>query len=130
MSLRPDVSITTSLAVAGLVYGVFQISLPTVTDVRAASPGDSTIGGTERAATWIAGAVVAGVSLIARDMNIFILGGAMTVALAWHYRHANQYNQLTDSARTMINSANVLHMAPEQATQPIAETPDTDYAFG
>lgn len=104
MSLRPDVSITAGLATVGIVYGTYQILLPRATDVRAAPDGDAHVDKAERTATWVAASLVAGVSLIARDANIFILGGTATVVMAWTYRHANTVNPLTAVANSFTNS--------------------------
>lgn len=89
MALKPDASLMAGLAVAGVVYGVYSNALPSVADVRAAQPNNADISAAERSATWISLAVVSGVSLIAKDPTIFILGGSMVVALAWWHRHAD-----------------------------------------
>lgn len=90
--LPRQVSLGVGLATAALVWGIYQGSLPSVADVRVSQPGDKDLSSTERAATWTAAAAVAGVSLIAKDPTVFILGGSMVVILAWTHRHANQYS--------------------------------------
>lgn len=87
--LKPDVSITVALATGALVYGVYQMALPPVADVRTSAENHPDVQAAERLATWTAAAAVAGIALIARDMNVFIVGGGMTIALAWWYRHAD-----------------------------------------
>lgn len=134
MALRPDASISAGLATVGLVYGVYQINLPSVVDVRAAPPGDGHVQRSERVATWTAAALVSGVSLIARDMNIFVLGGAATVAMAWYYRHADHVNPVTKVANSARNSAHVDTM-PDTAPVDMADygadaVPADSYAFG
>lgn len=89
MALKPDQSVMVALATGAVVYGIYTNALPTIADVRSAQPGNGDIQAAERSATWISTAVVAGVSLIARDPTIFILGGAMVIALAWWHRHAD-----------------------------------------
>ena len=133
--LRPEASITASLATVGLVYGIYQITLPNVTDVRAAPPVDGHIAKSERVATWTAAAFVSGTALIARDMNIFILGGAATVAFAWYYKHANHVNPLTTVAGAFRNSAGVSSMGPTDPMMGAAgygqpEVSPDSYAFG
>lgn len=127
LGLKPEVSVPVALATGGLVYGIFQMNLPNLTDVRAAPPKDGDVDASERLATWTAAAVVAGVSLIARDPNVFIVGGAMVVALAWHYRHANHVDPQTGKAGFMHNS----RVAPA-ADMTETSSPDyaSDYAMG
>jgi hypothetical protein len=98
VALKPEASITVGLATAGVVYGIFAQATPSIADIRVASPNDEHIATSERTATWQAAVVVSGISLIARDPTIFILGGAMVVAMAWWTRHANAVNPLTGSA--------------------------------
>ena len=96
--LKPEASITVGLATAALVYGIYSNALPSVTDIRVADQGDPDVASAERAASWTAAAAVAGVSLIAKDPTVFIIGGSMVVALAWFHRHANEVNPLTGFA--------------------------------
>lgn len=98
MALKPEISVMAALATGAVVYGVFQTSLPSVTDIRAAEQGSEDVQNSERAATWEAAALVGAISLIAKDPTIFIVGGAMTVILAWKYRHADMVNPLTHKA--------------------------------
>lgn len=135
MALRPDASISAGLATVGLVYGVYQIQLPSVTDVRAAPPQDGHVQRSERTATWTAAALVSAVSLIARDMNIFVLGGSAVVAMAWYYRHADHVNPVTKVANSAANSAHADSM-PDMAPADMSGDYGTDtvpadsYAFG
>jgi hypothetical protein len=88
--LKPEVSIPSSIALGALVWGVYQVALPPIADIRTSEPQHPDVAASERTATWAAAAVVGGVSLVARDMNIFIVGGSMVIALAWWYRHADE----------------------------------------
>lgn len=98
MALKREVSLGVGLATMALVWGIYSTALPSVLDVRAAQPDDRDAAGTERAASWTAAAAVAGVSLIAKDPTVFILGGGMVIVLSWWHRHANQYNPSIGSA--------------------------------
>lgn len=104
--LKREVSLGVGLATMALVYGVYQGAMPSVAEARATPAGDTTLASTERAATWTAGAVVAGVSLIARDPTVFILGGSALVIMAWWHRHANQHDP-TQGAATLPSSRQV-----------------------
>jgi hypothetical protein len=92
MSLKPEVSITTGLAVAALVWTIYNRALPADVDMRVASPNDADVESSRRKAAYTAAAVVSGVSLIAKDATVFILGGSMVVAVDWWTRHANAVN--------------------------------------
>lgn len=98
MALKREVSLGVGLATAALVWGVYNSALPSIAEARVAAPNDTDLAAAERAATWTAAAVVAGVSLLAKDPTVFILGGTMVVALAWWHRHANLNNPLTGQA--------------------------------
>lgn len=105
--LKRETSLAVGLATAALVWGVYNGALPSVAETRAAPAGDGHLSSTERAATWTAGAVVAGVSLIAKDPTVFIMGGSMVVALAWWHRHANSVDPTRGSA-TLPSSRQVM----------------------
>jgi hypothetical protein len=133
--LRPDVSLTVGLAVTGVVYGTYQLVLPRVADVRAAPEGDPHIAKSERAATWTSAVLVSGISLIAKDANIFILGGTATILLAWFYRHGNHTNPTTGVASKSLNAKKVVVAVPDlPATDMVSYGVDSiaagDYAFG
>jgi hypothetical protein len=89
MALKPEISLTVGLATGAMVYGIFVNGTPTVADVRKSPANDKDAAAAEKSAAWMSAAVVGAVSLIAKDPTVFIIGGSMTVALAWWYRHAN-----------------------------------------
>lgn len=98
MALKREVSLGVGLATAALVWGVYNGALPSIADARVAQPQDRDLSASERTATWTAAAVVSGVSLLAKDPTVFVLGGSMVVILAWWHRHANHYNPSLGSA--------------------------------
>lgn len=110
MALKREVSLGVGLATAALVWGVYNSALPSIADVRVGSPGDGDIAASERTATWTAAAVVAGVSLLAKDPTVFVLGGAMVVTLAWWHRHSNMHNPSLGSS-FIPSAANVMGAA-------------------
>ncbi|HXO24208.1 MAG TPA: hypothetical protein VN870_06490 [Streptosporangiaceae bacterium] len=89
MGLKPEASFGATLAVMGLDYGIFQLHLPSVSDVKNSPPHNSILGSGTNAAAWTAVSACAALSLLARDPNIFIFGGGFAVALTWFYKHAN-----------------------------------------
>lgn len=89
MALKPEFSIMGGLAVSAIVYGIHQQATPPMADIRALPQGTPDVDSAERAASWLSAAVVGGVSLIAKDPNIFIMGAAAIVGMAWWTRHSN-----------------------------------------
>ena len=100
MSLKPEISLTVGLATATVVYGVYSQATPTVADIRAVPQHDDNIESSRKLAAWTAAAVVAGVSLIAKDPTVFVVGGAMVIGMDWWTRHANAVNPMTGRAST------------------------------
>lgn len=95
--LKPEGSIVAGLATMGLVYGIYQTNLGPAAVAHATMPGtDTAILATERRKSgWTALVAVAGISLLAKDPTIAILGGATIMALEVHYRHAIMSNPAT-----------------------------------
>lgn len=87
--LKPEVSIPVACATGALVFGVYNLALPSVADVRTSAENHPDVQSANKMAAWTSAAAVAGISLIARDMNVFIVGGGMVIALAWWYNHAD-----------------------------------------
>lgn len=87
--LKPDVSMPVALATGALVYGVYNLALPSVADVRTSAEHHPDVESANKMATWTSAVAVAGIALLSKDMNVFIVGGGMTIALSWWYRHAD-----------------------------------------
>jgi hypothetical protein len=90
--LKAEVSVPAGLATAAVVYAIFSNATPSIADIRSAPAHNTDIASAERMATITSAAVVGGIALIARDMNIFIIGGGMVIAMALWTRHANGVN--------------------------------------
>jgi len=88
MALKPDTSIMASLAVAAMVYGVHAAFTPNMADMQAVPAGNTDMDKAERKATWASAAVVATVSLLAKDPTIFVIGSAVTIGMSLFSRHA------------------------------------------
>jgi hypothetical protein len=125
MPLAPSASVGIGLATGGLAFTIYNMSLPPVTDIRAAEPENGDVSATERASTWIAAGIVAGVAAITQDATVFIIGGTVVVAMAWIYRHANEVSPLTGFASGISvpgaiteqePPSDVIYMEPEIAS--------------
>lgn len=96
--LKPEDSIVAGIAVAALVVGVYQGGLGPVAGVQATDANHPALETSRKKSGYTALIAVAGVSLLARDPNIAILGGATIIAMELHYRHAI----MTDPGSGMI----------------------------
>lgn len=105
MAFKPEVSLGVGLATVVMVYAIFSNATPTIADIRVAEPSDPDLDSAERLATVTAAGMVAGVSLLAKDPTVFILGGATVVIMAWWHRHANEVNPLTGRAANVVMDA-------------------------
>lgn len=122
---RPEVSISAGLAMAALVYSIYSRGMPPLADIRRSTPGEadqSDIDVVRRQNAWLAGGTVAGVSLIAKDPTIFIVGGAMVVALDWMHRHANSVSPFTGKIEGFLTREE--QMQPTQAMDDGAYGPE------
>lgn len=90
--LSGENSIIASLATVALVLGVYNMKVGPVSDVHATAPNDGNIQAAVRKAGWTAVIAVAGLTLLAKDKNIAILGGAAIIAEELSYRHALMTN--------------------------------------
>jgi hypothetical protein len=92
MDLKPRLSgensIIASLATVGLVVGVYQSTIGPVSDVHATEPNDVNLAASVRKAGWLSLAFVSAMTLLAKDPNILILGGAAIIVEELCYRHA------------------------------------------
>lgn len=104
MNLNPQTSIGISLATAAVVWAVFQSHMPTVADVRASNASPA-IDSSRKSATWEAAGIVAGISLLAKDPTIFIVGGAMVIALDFTHRTAHATDPNTNKLMSQTSYA-------------------------
>lgn len=115
MSLTPDGKLGLGLTSGVLVYGIFQIQMPSATDVRMAESGQADVQGAERGATWMSAAVVSGIALVAKSPEVFVIGGLFTVGLAWVYRHADMVNPITKKAVSSVTADQIAQVQMPQA---------------
>lgn len=99
MSLKPEASVMSGLAVGAVVFAIHSNFTPSQADMQGLPAGNKDLDKAERNATWLSAGVVAGISLLAKDPTIFIIGSVATVAMAWFSRHA----VWTESVSGMVN---------------------------
>jgi len=99
--LKPEGSIVAGIATAALVVGVYQLNVGSTAVAAATDAHDPALQSARKKASLEAGILVSAVSLLAKDVTIFILGGLTMVAYDWHLRHAiasaPQTGQLVDN---------------------------------
>lgn len=116
MSLEPSASILTGLAVVGVVYSIHSNMTPTVADIQAMPAGNADIDKAEKKATWLGIGIVSGISLLAKDPTIFVIGSIGVVGIAFFTRQANW----TETATGLLNAM------PGQSAVSANDLSDTD----
>lgn len=116
--LKPEISLPAALATGTLVWTIQGRHLGNQLDIRGNERvGDELVESARRQASWTAAAAVSGISLIARDPVIFIVGGAMVIALDMLTR----YNNLVSPLTNRFDPSAGAQVAPAQQV-----TPSTD----
>ncbi len=95
MALKPEYSVMTGLSVAGVVFAIHSQATPSQADIQALPAGTHDVEVSERQATWISAGVVSGISLIAKDPTVFVMGSAMVIGMALWTRHSNWKDGMT-----------------------------------
>lgn len=93
--LRPADSITISLATGIGVAAIYNQDIGPVADVHATQPFDSAINSAVKKAGWKALLLVAGVTLLSRDLNVVLIGGTMVILEHAMYLHADMASPST-----------------------------------
>jgi hypothetical protein len=86
--LKPEGSVIMGAATAVMIWGVYDRSLPDAATMHATAPYDINLEAGRKKAVWTSAALLGAVSLLTRDVNVFILGGATLIALDLHARTA------------------------------------------
>lgn len=100
--LKPNENLMLAAATGAVVYGTYNIALPTIADTRGLPGNEPDIDKAERIATWTSAAVVSGIALLAKSPEVFVVGGLMTIALAWTYKNASKVDHFQSQIRTLI----------------------------
>lgn len=114
MALAPEASILGGLAVAGVVVGINQVAKPSQSDIQALPAGTPDIERANKTATWLSVLAVSGISLMARDAGIFIIGSVATIGMKLWTDHSNH----TESVMGRYLSPSEAASAGTQSTGP------------
>lgn len=124
MAQKPEFSLTIGVAVAAMVGAIYVNATPTLTDIRAADQNDSDVAAARKVAAWTSAGLVGGVSLLAKDPTVFILGGAAVVVFDWWIRHANAVIPSVGKATVGAMEASVPSVTQDQAPASYGYTDD------
>jgi hypothetical protein len=102
--LKPEVSIPIALAVGTMVYAIHSNATPTLADMRAVPPGDDNLDASRRMATWTAAGAVSFTALVAKDPNIFIVGGGMVIVMDFLSRWSSNMDPTTGKPAGMVGN--------------------------
>lgn len=86
--LSGENSIVVALATAAFVVGIYNMKVGPVSDVHATDAMDGNMKASVKKAGWEALVAVAGLTILAQDPNVLILGGSAIIAEELSYRHA------------------------------------------
>lgn len=92
---KPEGSIVAGLAVVALVYADYSIHLGSMVQVQKTASNDDDVEASRKKAGWSSLVLVSGVSLLAKDPWIFVLGSAAIIAMEASARHAIMTNSDT-----------------------------------
>jgi hypothetical protein len=116
-------SLLMATATGAMVLGIFNGVAPSVTDVSASGPSDQDIAKNTKVAAWMAGGLVAGVSVLMRDPTVFVLGSAITIGYTWWLNGANHSWPSPVSASVTMSMG---HTASAPTATPTPEEPAAD----
>jgi hypothetical protein len=97
---KPENSLLAGFATIGLVAGVYALDAGPVSQVHFSGAKVNANSTSIQKAGYTSLVMVAGITLLARDPNILILGGAAIIAFHSHYRHADMVNPATNQLET------------------------------
>jgi hypothetical protein len=93
--LKPNETVAVGVGLGVVDAFIFNTHLPAIADIRTADPQNTDIDASRRTATGLCIAINGLVSVMTRDWNVFLIGGVVTVGLAWLTVHANAVHPAT-----------------------------------
>ena len=109
--LNPSQSVGVGIGIGAVDLLIFSQHVPSIADVRTARPQNKDVESSRRMAVIYCVGVNGFISLITRDWNVFLIGGAVTVAMSYIVAHANEINPETGK----MQGSPVTSVAPEMA---------------
>lgn len=97
--LRPADSISIAVMTGIGVAAIYNQDIGPVADVHATQAGDQAINASIKKAGWKSLLLVAGVTLLTRDLNIVYIGGSMIILEHVMYLHADMAEPTTGNVQ-------------------------------
>lgn len=119
--LKPESSVVTSLAVAGSVYAIYNLSIGSVAGAAASDANHTALESSRKKAGYTAFILVTAFGLITRDGNVTIVGFGSIAAMEIMYRHAI----MSDPATGKIVSPSLSAYEPAGAVIPVSAAADS-----
>jgi hypothetical protein len=108
-----EASVGVGLGLTGLVYAIYNSTMPTISDVRSIEADNRDLQKSRRTATVLSAILVGGVGLITGDATAYVIGGVAIVGMDWLYRHADQVSPLTGTATPTLSLADLNAQSPD-----------------
>jgi hypothetical protein len=102
--LKPEGSVVSGIAVAGTVMAVYGLDIGNVSQAHASDANHPALESSRKKAAYTSFVLVSALSLIAKDVNIAILGYGTIIAMEIHYRHAIMANPMTSMMEAPIST--------------------------
>lgn len=93
--LKPEGSIVSGIAVAGLVYSIYNLDIGPVSQVQMTDANHPALETSRKKAGYTSFVAVAILTVLTRDGNVGLLGFLSIVAMEAHYRHAIMADSVT-----------------------------------
>jgi hypothetical protein len=103
--LNPSQAVGVGVGISALDLLIFSHFVPSLTDVRSANPQNTDVETARRQATIYCVGINGLVSLMTRDWNVFLIGGATTAAMSWLVVHANTVSPQTGTMQSPGDAA-------------------------
>lgn len=114
--LTPESSVLVGALTALGVIAIEQHAVPNLTDIAAAPQHDATVESARKKAAIQATVLVVGVSLIARDLNVYVIGGLVLVGMDYLVKHQNATNPGTNKLDAQATPESLYNMPSYEET--------------
>lgn len=120
--LKPEGSVTASLATVAAVYGIYQLNCGPAVLVHATTPNLPALESSRKKSGYAALALISALFIITKDANMFILGGGTIIAMEVTYRHAIMADP---DSNTIVRPSPDAAFLPAQEAVPFAQQGET-----
>ena len=126
--LAPGQSVAIGVGLGAVDMFIFNQHLPNVADVRTAKPQNTDVDTARRQAVGLCIAINGLASVITRDWNVFLIGGVVTVGIAYNYVHANAVTTATGKMQSEPGNSETSPDQDNAAAYPLPDYGDESQA--